>query len=232
MSRLLRTRSAARADARGAARAHPSPARRARRAAASSPCPTRTRRARPATKPTATGSTAAQRRSPPGTSGCRRLVELARAIEIAELEIDGRYHPERHDALFDVLRRERSRARRAEPLPRLPGLPRRRSARRGGADAADGDPRRRAADQGAVPRRRPPRRARRRGGGDQPRAAQPADRAHGDGPERGVRAAVGRVATCPSSGERIARRRCASPGRRCSASIRARTAAPPACRPT
>ena len=29
-----------------------------------------------------------------------RLVELARAIEVAELEIDGRYHPERHDALF------------------------------------------------------------------------------------------------------------------------------------
>jgi hypothetical protein len=30
-----------------------------------------------------------------------RLVELARAIEVAELEIDGRYHPERHDALFE-----------------------------------------------------------------------------------------------------------------------------------
>ena len=29
-----------------------------------------------------------------------RLVELARAIEVAELEIDGRYHAERHDALF------------------------------------------------------------------------------------------------------------------------------------
>jgi hypothetical protein len=29
-----------------------------------------------------------------------RLVELARAIEVAELEIDGRYHPDRHDALF------------------------------------------------------------------------------------------------------------------------------------
>jgi ferredoxin len=29
-----------------------------------------------------------------------RLVELARAIEVAELEIDGRYRPERHDALF------------------------------------------------------------------------------------------------------------------------------------
>jgi len=29
-----------------------------------------------------------------------KLVELARAIEVAELEIDGRYHPERHDALF------------------------------------------------------------------------------------------------------------------------------------
>ncbi|MGZ8259355.1 MAG: 4Fe-4S domain-containing protein [Caldimonas sp.] len=29
-----------------------------------------------------------------------RLVELARAIEIAELEIDGRYQPDRHDALF------------------------------------------------------------------------------------------------------------------------------------
>ena len=29
-----------------------------------------------------------------------RLVELARAIEVAELEIDGRYHAARHDALF------------------------------------------------------------------------------------------------------------------------------------
>lgn len=29
-----------------------------------------------------------------------KLVEVARAIEVAELEIDGRYHPERHDALF------------------------------------------------------------------------------------------------------------------------------------
>jgi hypothetical protein len=29
-----------------------------------------------------------------------RLAELARAIEVAELEIDGRYRPERHDALF------------------------------------------------------------------------------------------------------------------------------------
>lgn len=31
-----------------------------------------------------------------------RLVELARAIELAELEVDGRYHPARHDALFDA----------------------------------------------------------------------------------------------------------------------------------
>lgn len=30
-----------------------------------------------------------------------RLVELSRAIEIAELEIDGRYNPARHDALFE-----------------------------------------------------------------------------------------------------------------------------------
>ena len=29
-----------------------------------------------------------------------KLIELARAIEVAELEIDGRYHAERHDALF------------------------------------------------------------------------------------------------------------------------------------
>ena len=30
-----------------------------------------------------------------------RLVELARAIEVAELEIDGRYNPARHDVLFE-----------------------------------------------------------------------------------------------------------------------------------
>ena len=59
-----------------------------------------------------------------------RLVELAPAIAIAELEIDGQYDPARHDALFEPFGANGLDPQELRPLPRLSRLRRRRAARR------------------------------------------------------------------------------------------------------
>ena len=129
-----------------------------------------------------------------------KAMELAKSIAVAELEVEGEYREDKHDALFKDFGEGNLGRGRAVAFPRLPGLRLRRQAAGRGNRPADGNAVRRPAGQDPGADRRPagriddrPRRALR------PRHARQAARQHGDRPERCLRAAIERARTCSSS---------------------------------
>ena len=158
---------------------------------------------------TSSRSTDRTRRSPRSASGCRSSSQLLKALQVAELEVEGSYVEDLHDPIFAALDESGVTAAGPAVLPRLPRLPRGAASRARTAQLARGAVVRRAA-QGRRAGRRPARGIRAGHGPLRVRPAQRAARERRHELRRRVRAAVRRVE--PAAAARARAAGPASPG--------------------